>query len=314
MTVNWGRVPSHTLRCVGLLWVVAMGTEFLSPHLQIGTRRIKPSSFFPPLLHGMKMTLHLLYRKVCQRSSCSPLIVDLWIKPCLVGSEDVCVGCRVKDEGEKTASKRLRERMAEMPGTGSLAATSLQPLLDRAVWAEASWFYCLMVWSCLACEGSYKQLMSAQLWKWAASPVGRPWYKTDCPLEADSGEPPLDFRNAYHGLQSGLVVFESNIRTWKYVGGLETFWRLYENAGWLQRSGVISFLLHMSVLLGGNSLLHLVLFCVCVHGSISFSMLKTSVSVFRICDHVVYPKKVISQDDVYLWIKFWDFVMHWTWI
>lgn len=32
----------------------------------------------------------------------------------------------------------------EMPGTGSLAAASLQPLLDRATWAEASSFYCLM--------------------------------------------------------------------------------------------------------------------------------------------------------------------------
>lgn len=35
--------------------------------------------------------------------------------------------------------------------------------------AEASWFCCLMVWFCLACEGSWKWQTSAQLWKWAAA-------------------------------------------------------------------------------------------------------------------------------------------------
>ena len=64
------RVLSHTLLCVGLLWLGAIGTEFVSSPLQVGTRRI--CVFFlspPPPLHGVKMTLHLLYRKACERSS-----------------------------------------------------------------------------------------------------------------------------------------------------------------------------------------------------------------------------------------------------
>lgn len=35
------------LLCVGLLWLAAMGTEFLSSPLQIGIRRTKAASFTP---------------------------------------------------------------------------------------------------------------------------------------------------------------------------------------------------------------------------------------------------------------------------
>jgi len=45
---------------------------------------------------------------------------------------------------------------------------------------------------------------------------------------------------------------------------------------------------------------------VCVREAYAASTLKASVSVFGMCGHVVYPEVVISQDDVCLWIKFWD--------
>lgn len=47
VTVNWGRAPSYTLLSVGLLCPTALGTQFLTFHLQMGARRIKPSPFSP---------------------------------------------------------------------------------------------------------------------------------------------------------------------------------------------------------------------------------------------------------------------------
>lgn len=109
-------------------------------------------------------------------------------------------------------------------------------------------------------------------------------YNTGCCLQAAPGEPPLDFRNAYHGLQSGLVVCQGNVKTWKYARGSSAFWSLYKNAGCLQRGGVISFLLPRSMILRGNSLLSLTL---SVHEPYAASMLKASVSVLRMYDHIV---------------------------
>lgn len=61
---------------------------------------------------------------------------------------------------------------------------------------------------------------------------GRLWHNSDCPLQAAPGEPPLDFRNAYQGLQSALVVFESNTETWKYAGAFEPLEGCMTFSGW----------------------------------------------------------------------------------
>lgn len=94
--VNWGRVLSHTLLCVGLLWLVVMGTEFLSLPLWIRTRRIKPPSFTSTSPAWNKGDLTPSYKNTYQRYSFYyfPLVVDLWMKLCLTGSGDTCVGRR----------------------------------------------------------------------------------------------------------------------------------------------------------------------------------------------------------------------------
>lgn len=182
---------------------------------------------------------------------------------------------KAKDDGEKAASRCLREKMWQMPGTGSLAAASLHTALSSRGWAEASWFYCLVAWLCLACEGSWKWRTSAQLWKWAAASPGE---GCDTRLIVPSRQP----------LESPLWTSEMLTVAcrvaWLWLRvtsrhenrqGVLTFWRMYKNAGWLQRGGVISFLLPRSVLVRGNSLLPLSLFSVCVCEAYAASMLKS---------------------------------------
>lgn len=130
----------------------------------------------------------------------------------------------VEDDGGKTASRYLREWMGEMPGTGSLASC-ISPASARqgsVGWVRPLGFYCLVVWFL---PSLWEQLKVSDLCPAlkvsCISCCGRLWHKTDCPLQAASGEPLLDFRNAYHGLRTGLVMLD--IRTWKYAGGLGPF-------------------------------------------------------------------------------------------
>lgn len=198
------------------------------------------------------------------------------MKPCWIGSEDVCVGHRVLSWWRE---KRLSGGVWGREREKCLGLGALQRHLSSL---------CLMAWFCPACVGSWKWLTSAQLWKWATAPAAG---GCDTALTVPSRQflnfGPLPalwtsvmFTMACRVAWLCLRVTAKGSRSPAYFHALK--------AQWLQRGGVI-FLLPRSVLMRGNSLLSLSFFflCVYVHEAYAAGMLKASISVFRIYDHIV---------------------------
>ena len=161
---------------------------------------------------------------------------------------------------EKTASRCLRGKNRRNACNLDSCSCVSPASVDRAAWAEASWFYCLTVWFWLACEGGKKWLTSARLWKWAVSPAAG---GSDATPAVPSGSLWTSEMVAVACRVAQLCLRVTSRR--ENMQGVLHIWRLYENAGWLQRGGVASFLLPRSALVSGNLLLSHT-FCVCTWG------------------------------------------------